>query len=764
MRSKTISRKRGKEFRPVIRVAELPEESFLEDKEQSDPKRTRDWRYYRNEFGADGFCVAYLPNGGHLVKVDNLEEVLLRTVCRSFAIGSPMGGNSQKNGLLREPAVNLPRLNKIARKYPHVISIGVWGESETHCYRNIPPSATPQEAYGHYRRMLLLDPAGDDTQRKAVEKLLSENPGATIRDVLNAIFKVDFDPAIEIHTCPDKVYGIHPHFAMGADLVHMERSGWNGNCNIAIAFLRGGAREYGKKWALNMSPWGNSHTYARAGTAYDGNNRHVAGNSAELHWFNNISALLAGADEICHAGNETMFFRLPEPTLFGPSNCDHSPTDVGRHVDPGEYGARLTPAGEYAKRLAKLVNDPHFERGTPIVPAALMVELCHGWEAHHFACEDWAWGGKVPVHRGDRMLSALFNLFYPGHALSGRAHDRTYNPEVPFESEFEMMKMLYAGMDMRRFEKGIFAPTPFGDSFDVVTDMISADVLQNYPLAILAGRLSLTPENLPRLKRYVEAGGTLVLHGMGLGLWEGGTDLNVPKGYQENVESLIGCKIRSLFAVGYFPSVICATGERLPEGKYEYTLAEPEAAKPLVEGEEIYESIMRERAGLLAEAAAKGDKTHPRQNKPLNRLLRERRENYRHSPGNGTPIVTENKVGKGRVIFCAPHNHLTAQGKQMVNGVRESLARLVDSFVPARIHGRPVQFHVNRISDGCLVGIFNWSELPWNGNVELRAVKEIRLVDDLLNPDDNALRPLADGNVFSATVKPYAIGLFKVRI
>lgn len=764
-KSRVKNRQQRKENFPVIGVAEVPEISFLDHTSEIDPSRTRDYRYYRKEFGANGFGVAYIPSGKHLVNVDNLEDIIINTRCRSFTIGSPMGGNNQKNGLLRHNLGQIDRLNAIARKYPHVLVIGVWGESETHSYREIPPSATPQEAYGHYRKMMLMDPAYNKNKRKAVEKLIIENPDATIRDALDVIFDVTFDPAIELHSCPDKVYGIHPHFALGIDLVHMERSGWNCNCNIAISFLRGGAHEYGKKWGLNMSPWGNSHSYARAGTAYDGNNRHVAGNSAELHWFNNMSALLAGAHEICHAGNETMFFRLPEPTLFGPSNCDHGATDCGRLQDPGEFGAHLTPAGEYAKRLHQLIDDSSFERGKPIVPAALMVELSHGWDAHHFACEDWAWGGKVPVHRGDRMMSALFELFFPGQALSGRAHDWAYNPDVPFESEFEMMKMLYAGMDMRKFEKGIFTATPLGDSFDVVTDHIKPKILKEYSITILTGRLSLTPENLPHLRSYVEKGGTLVLHGMGLGLWEGGTELKLPKGYQKKVESLIGCSITSLFSVGYFPSVNCSTGERFREGKYEYTLVEPTTAIPLVEGEEIYERINRERHEQASQTVASGKSIgHPRQNKELNKIMREQRENYRYKVGDGTPIVTENKIGAGRVIFCAPHHHLTAQGKQLINGVRDVLIRLVDSFVPVKVHGRPVQFHINRIEHGYLIGLFNWSEHVWSGNVELRGVKTIHRVNELLNNDEDGFRPVIHRNIFNATVKPYEIGLFKVQV
>ena len=757
----------GKDF-PAIRV-EMAETALIDHTSAVEPKRTRDYCYYRDQFGANSFFVGG-PRDHHLVSVENLEELIINTRCESFMFDWPMLGDKLREIFLRDNLGQIDRLNEIARKYPHVLRLGLLGESETHCYRLIPYSATPQEAYKYYRRMMLKDPASSKERKDLVEALLARNPDATLRDSLNVIFGVTFDPAIGIETCPDKVYGIHPHFDMGADLVHMERSGWNCNCNLAISFLRGGAREYGKKWGLNMSPWGNSHSYGRGPTTYDENNRHVAGNSAELHWFTTMSSLLSGAHEIFHAASEVVFFRHPQPTLFGPSNCDLYMGDVakpyhGRSQDPGKLGAQFSPAGEYAKRLHQLMENPSFERGRTVVPVALMVELWHGWDTHHFSCEDWAWAGKVPVGRGDRMMSALFELFFPGQALSGRAHDFAYNPDVPFESEYEMMKMFYDGMDIRPFEKGIFVPTPLGDSFDVVTDKVKVDILKEYSITILAGRLSLTPENLPRLRSYVESGGILVVHGMGLGLWDcAGNSTDVPQGYHEEVEALIGCKIKSAFSLGYFPSVICATGERFREGKYEYVGVERKEATPLVEGEEIFDALTQERGELETQAYLKGDNIRPTNNKELNREMRARRENYRYQVGNGTPIVTENRLGKGRVIFCAPHHHLTAQGKQMVKGVKEAIARLVDSFVPVKIHGRPVQFHVNRIEDGYLIGLFNWSEQVWTGNVELRSVKEIRQVDELLYNHEDGYKPVIDGGLFNATVKPYGIGLFKVQM
>lgn len=693
-------------------IIDATEDWFVELPETPDQRRTRDHRYYRNHFGVDGYRV--FPRRRTLT-IQELERCLLAAKFFSTVLVSHFGDGKEK--CLMDYVGQIEDLNRVARKHPGVLRIGLLSELETHIYLNIPPSATPEDAYRHFRRIAFEYSAGKRVDR--IAGLLGDLDHATLRKFLTAVYGVECDPAIGIYTLGDKVFGVHPHFAWGADEVHLERSGWNGNAQIAMAFLRGGAREFRGRWGFDMSAWGGSHSYGRGPTTYDLEGRHVAGISAETHWFAWMSALLAGAHAVNHQAAEVTFFRFPNPTLFGSSNCDTAHigfplADSFRTRDPGEWGAPLSPVGVYAERLGKLVSDPSFDRGKPVVPVALVVELWHGWESHMFPCEDWAWTGKVPVHRGDRMLSALFDMFYPGHALSGRMTDPTYNPSVPFSSEQEMMEMLYNGMDTRPLEAGIFVPTPFGDSIDVVTDGICVDVLSEYPLAILGGRLGLTPENLAKFKSYVERGGTLVVHGEGLGLYGG----DVPPIYKEEIESFIGCRITQRYGLGMSPSIIVETGESFREGKYEYAVVEPVTANPMVVGDHKSRS----------------------------------------------PIVAVNQVGKGRVVFCAPHHHLTAQGKQMVAGVHAALVRLINSHVPIRIHGRPVQFCLSRLDDGWLVGLFNWLDTPWPGRVEMcGASNQLRSVKELLNRRaEEVLAPAVDGNSFHVVVPPYGVSLYRV--
>ena len=691
-----------------ILAIDATEQWFTDLPNEVDPARTRDHRFYADRFATSGF---HLTTRQDVISPEALARLAQQYPHVMVALTAGFDGEKEKILLVHTEVVN-----ELARRFPGVLCLGILGESETHVYHTQPPSATPREAYLEYKRACFRYQGGQ--RRERVEPLVDRIEQATVRDLVHAVYGTEMDPGLHVLTGPDKVWGVHPHLAWGADGVWLERSGWNSNVQIAISFLRGAARQFGKRWGLDMSPWGGSHTCGRGPTTYDQDGRHVAGVSASLHWFTWWSALLAGADFIKQQAAEVTFYRFPNPTRFGPSNGDTDRSgfplaDNHRCDDPGARGAPLSPVGTYASRLAELVRDPGFDRGHPVVPVALMTELWHGWDGSMFTRERCVWGGAVPIERGDRMMGALFRVLVPGHENAGRMTDPTFNPDVPFASDHEMMAMMYDGMDMRAFERGLFVPTPLGDSFDVVTDDVGLDVLREYALVILAGRLALTPERLPTLRAYVEGGGTLVVHSRGVGL--SGSD--TPESYRQEVAGLLGVGVVKGYLPGFHPTTLVDTGVVVNEGKYEYVLVELDGARPLAVGE------------------------------------------------NDHPIVTSHTVGRGQVVFSTPYHHLTLTGSDLLGGIKRVLHDLIQPLVPVRIAGEPIQFQVNRTDGGYLVALYNWRPTAWTGTVRLPGTRPGRgRVKELLRRSETPLRARDNHLTFSAGVPPYEVSLYRVTV
>jgi hypothetical protein len=69
----------------------------------------------------------------------------------------------------------------------------------------------------------------------------------------------------------------------------------------------------------------------------------------------------------------------------------------------------------------------------------------------------------------------------------------------------------YEDCSYLRNERGFLTPTPYGDSFDVITNRCHPEVLKQYPAVMLLGDVEMTPEVVGRLTDFVRGGGDLLL-------------------------------------------------------------------------------------------------------------------------------------------------------------------------------------------------------------------------------------------------------------
>ncbi|MCY2993789.1 MAG: hypothetical protein NTY19_38830 [Planctomycetota bacterium] len=148
------------------------------------------------------------------------------------------------------------------------------------------------------------------------------------------------------------------------------------------------------------------------------------------------------------------------------------------------------------------------------------------------------------------------------------------SPLEPFPSD-EHTLLLYL-----RNERGFLTPTPYGDSFDVITNRCHQELLNQYPAIMLLGDVELAPDVVQRLTGFVRQGGDLLL------------DANHARALPELCS---GIRLGEN-ETGYVSRVL-ASGETFDEQPYAYTLAALSEADPLLTNERGKPLLAVQRAG-----------------------------------------------------------------------------------------------------------------------------------------------------------------------
>ncbi len=259
----------------------------------------------------------------------------------------------------------------------------------------------------------------------------------------------------------------HSGFRAGGDIVMAELLEALPNTELQLAYLRGGARQFAKPWGVWVSPWHRGKVPTEDKGLWPGPNSEVgAGHDADRFKRCLYLAWASGASILTMQETEPLFAR-----------------DGAGGYRPAAWGRELRSFWQTVRDLPRPVR--------PVVPLALLVDRDNGWSPGHLH-GDWierqtVWA-KLPPERGDTMLARYLDALLPG-----------------FERTTGWWK------EGGREYPGYFAPTPAGP-FDIVSSDIRADRLSRYRAVALMSEISMTPNLLDTLKRYVRQGGKLLLN------------------------------------------------------------------------------------------------------------------------------------------------------------------------------------------------------------------------------------------------------------
>ena len=243
---------------------------------------------------------------------------------------------------------------------------------------------------------------------------------------------------------------------------------------VGSAYARGAARQYGRKWLLDASPWSPVHGGFNQGYV---DSKWTGGVTDEQQLRTWLYGYLAGADIVLEEASGGSHFR--------PDGSPDRPV--------------LTSTGKTAQEAARFCFDLCPERGEPYSPVGVLLEQAHGFEPRpHTPFRGSGPWGFMPMGDGEWEIEKFWYAAYPEHSL--------YPDRKKLGTD-----------DPRAAEPYLLTASTFGDCFDVLTDRAPEQVLARYPRLMTLGGIMVERALLPRLKQYVAAGGELLVNAAHLG-------------------------------------------------------------------------------------------------------------------------------------------------------------------------------------------------------------------------------------------------------
>jgi len=265
---------------------------------------------------------------------------------------------------------------------------------------------------------------------------------------------------------------------------------------------------------------------------------------------------------------------------------------------------------------------------------------------------------------------------------------------------------LHNGYDMRPFNKGKITPSRWGDSFDVLLENTSLETLKEYKVATFLGRIKLTPDLLPLFKEYVKEGGTLVLSSKQLG-----EELS-----PEEIEDFVGIEVLAPWSEIYGASTCAICGETFEELRFEYTPVKLKGAKVLA-------------------------------------------TNHRREP-----IITECRVGKGKVIYITPYYGQELRSLSQLNITTHILDHIYSEHQLVKIEGEPIEYLVNRKEKSLWVSLINNESSSWEGTVEVKIPPYANegKVKEIWEEKDVHSEKRSSSLVFNTSLAPFSFKIFEM--
>ena len=449
-----------------------------------------------------------------------------------------------------------------------------------------------------------------------------------------------------------------------------------------IAFIRGAAKQYGRRWLLDHSPYA-----SRSGTTFTGpfarglerlglNSRIMSPGADQTKSPDYGLGTKAGLvenpvewsfwwpqhDEDGNQMSGLSVSMVQRDWLWGfmsGADCIFQEAAAATHfvkVGDSETGElRLTPYGEAARQFYTFASDRCEDRGRTIAPVALLMDFYHGLDpaAEAKGSEpfrgrgDNTWG-SVPFTPGDRMANGFFEAAFPGQS----AWPET---EKPWKSPKDYGHMLRAGLDERPWDRRTVVASTWGDIFDVILDNADPALISSYRAVVVLGDIALTPEWLGVLRSFTEAGGQVMVNAA-----------QVPP---EHWPEWLGCSPpRTRLTANRF----CWEGDHPAEDRsFEFVEVRPNGARVI------------------------------------------------SATPSGCPLVLLHQMGAGQVWLTTPE-YLIGQ-RELLEVGRRTLERFLRPFALFRIDGPPLAHLTNLRENGDrLITLSNESARQWVGRVIIR--------------------------------------------
>lgn len=447
---------------------------------------------------------------------------------------------------------------------------------------------------------------------------------------------------LSVLTC--RVVACHHYLEWGAGLVQQEANIGFANIQVSVAFLRGAAKQYRGAWGFDVAPW-----KAPLPVHYDRSGKKGGGLSESLLLREWLVMFVSGTNYLCQQFS-----------------------DVTHWIEDKPGRKRLSPLGRIARDFYDFAFKRHSNRGKTYTPVALMLEKYHGWD-----CPQGSQGenkqacmGSGKYERKDYMIEKFFSYVFPGYEKRPSLHVPAKNG---IEARILFNKMMKEGLDTRPHEKGELVASPWGDSFDVILENASLELLKQYRAIVLLGGITISPELRAKLKAYCKAGGKVVVN----------------SGQVNNDDQeWLGVKFKG--NRGYASSSACSQcRSKFRENEYFYPRVRPISA----------EVLARTRTG--------------------------------HDP-----IITRNTFGKGEIFFTAPDlwmNKPESKEPQLLEIIKDALGHIFAPLMTIEIDGEPLEHIVNRTASGRMVTLVNNSGETWSGKVTVKDAAREEEIRDLWN-------------------------------
>jgi hypothetical protein len=420
---------------------------------------------------------------------------------------------------------------------------------------------------------------------------------------------------------------------------------------MRLAFNRGAARQYGGNVFYYHAPgFGDTATTFTKQQSFAGpdnffHSRYGATMGPSLSWYRKSYYLyyMSGASAIYLEQGFDQFFK----------------------PGPGEHPFQLNPLGRITEEFIHFAEE-HPDPGIPYTPIAFLLDPAHGWDMTDYP----QWPFEVSqINRSDRALRELFGAaFYPGPVREGEPASGERQAFVPgiFGNIFDVLvaspvqsqesnvqgRANAGSADVRGPQRGspagVLDPSALSAAGanksrnDQTPSPINA--IDAYRAVIVGGRIDWTKQWADKLDLYVRNGGTVVLN-------------------SAQVEGLpadfLGVRMIGVTAEAHNANCLSPN--------------EPE--------QDLHGQIFR-----YDRVEAKGADV----------LI---------TVPTGDPLVTVNKIGRGRVVFVALPD-LLGEDERLTPFVAHLLVHLAAEATPVKIEG-DVEYMISRTARGWVVTLFN---------------------------------------------------------